>query len=179
MGLAFPLLYWHHGLSLALVFSLVYTSFLTPIFVIDLEHQLILDKIIYPGMGLALVISPFNSALGLSPGLRVISSVSGGAAGLIIMLLPFLIARGGMGFGDVKMAALVGLITGGFPGFPKVFIALFLSIITGGLAAMALLSLGLKKRRQPIPFGPFLAIGAMAVVVWGGEIQYWYQQIVT
>ena len=76
------------------------------------------------------------------------------------------------------MAALVGLITGGFPGFPKVFIALFLSVVTGGLVAAVLLILGIRSRRQPIPFGPFLAIGTMAVVVWGTEIQYWYQQII-
>jgi len=175
MGLLFPLLYWHHGLSLMLGFSLVYAFLLTLIFVIDIEHQLILDKVVYPGMGVALAFSSFYPALGVNAGLRVISSVSGGAAGLVIMLLPFLITRGGMGMGDVKMAALVGLVTG----FPKVFIALFLSIITGGLVAVALLTLGLKTRRQPIPFGPFLAIGAMAAIVWGSEIQHWYQQIAT
>ncbi len=177
MGIAFPLLYWHQGLRPELGFSLVYVCLLTLIFVIDIEHQLILDKVVYPGMGLALAFSFFNPALGASTGLQVISSVSGGATGLVIMLLPFLIARGGMGLGDVKMAALVGLITGGFPGFPKVFIALFLSIMVGGLVAVALLTLGLKKRRQPIPFGPFLAIGTMVTIVWGSEIQQWYQQI--
>ena len=174
MGLVFPLLYWHHGLNLELVFSLVYACLLALIFVIDIEYQLILDKVVYPGMGLALAFSPFYPALGANAGERVISSLSGGVAGLAIMLIPFLIARGGMGLGDVKMAALVGLATG----FPKVFIALFLSIITGGLVAVALLTLGLKKRRQPIPFGPFLAVGTMATIVWGSQIQQWYQQIV-
>ena len=125
-------------------------------------------------MGLALAFSPFYPALGADAGLRVISSISGGAAGLVIMLIPFLITRGGMGMGDVKMAALLGLITG----FPKVFMALFLSILAGGLVAAALLILGLKTRRQPIPFGPFLAIGTMVIVVWGAEIQHWYQQII-
>ncbi len=179
MGLVFPLLYWYHGLSLEMGFSLVYACLLALILVIDIEHQLILDKVVYSGMGLALALSPFYPALGASTGSRVISSISGGAVGLVIMLLPFLIARGGMGMGDVKMAALVGLITGGFPGFPKVFIALFLSVIAGGLVAVVLLTLGLKTRRQPIPFGPFLAIGTMVVVVWGNAIQYWYQQIIT
>jgi leader peptidase (prepilin peptidase)/N-methyltransferase len=178
MGLVFPLLYWHHGLSLELGFSLVYACLLALIFIIDIERHLILDKVVYPGMGLALVFSAFNPDLGVNTGLRVISSISGGAVGLAIMLLPFLISRGGMGLGDVKMAALVGLITGGFPGFPKVLIALFLSIMAGGLVAVVLLTLGLKTRRQPIPFGPFLAVGAMVVVVWGSEIQHWYRQMV-
>ena len=174
MGLAFPLLYWHYDLSLMLVFSLVYLCLLTLIFVIDIEHQLILNKIVYPGMVLALVFSPFYPALGANTGLRVLSSISGGAAGLVIMLIVFLLARGGMGMGDVKMAALIGLITG----FPNVLVALFLSIMAGGFVAAGLLILGHKTRRQPIPFGPFLAIGTMVTIVWGSEIQYWYQQII-
>lgn len=175
IGLVFPLLYWYHGISLELVFSLVYACLLALILIIDVEHQLILDKVVYPGMVLALAFSPLSPALGASAGSRVIGSISGGATGLVIMLLIFLLTRGGMGFGDVKMAALVGLIAG----FPRVFMALFLSVMAGGLVAIALLSLGLKKRRQPVPFGPFLALGAMAVVVWGGEILHWYQRIIT
>jgi leader peptidase (prepilin peptidase)/N-methyltransferase len=73
------------------------------------------------------------------------------------------------------MAAMMGFMTG----FPKVFIALFLSVIAGGLVAVVLLSLGLKKRRQPIPFGPFLSLGTMAVVVWGDDILGWYQHFIT
>jgi leader peptidase (prepilin peptidase)/N-methyltransferase len=175
MGVIFPLLYWHYGLNLAFGFSLVYTLLLTLIFVIDIERQLILDWVVYPGMGLALAFSPFYPMLGVTAGSRVISSVSGGAAGLAFMLLLFLISRGGMGFGDVKMAALVGLIVG----FPRVFFALFLSVIAGGLVAGILLAAGLKTRRQPIPFGPFLAAGTMLVVVWGTQIQDWYQQLFT
>ncbi|MFC1892963.1 prepilin peptidase [Chloroflexota bacterium] len=180
MGVVFSLLYWHHGLSLELVFPLLYASLFALIFIIDIEHQLILDKVVFPGMGLALIFSLFNPALdypalGTGIALRPAISIAGGAAGLVIMLLPFLISRGGMGLGDVKMAALIGLIAG----FPKVFIALFLAIMAGGLVAVALLALGLAKRRQPIPFGPFLAAGAMTVVVWGAEIQNFYQQIIT
>lgn len=171
----FALLYWYYGLSLMLLFSLIYACLLTIVFVIDVEQQLILDVIVYPGMALALALSPLYPALGTSPGTRVISSALGGAIGLALMILPFLIARGGMGFGDVKMAALVGLMTG----FPEVFFALFLSILSGGLVAIVLLAGGLKKRRQPIPFGPFLAIGTMAMVVWGNQIQYWYGQLIT
>jgi leader peptidase (prepilin peptidase)/N-methyltransferase len=174
MGIVFPLLYWYYGLNLELGFSLVYACLLTLILLIDIEHQLILDKVVYPGMVLALAFSPFQPPLGAEAGSRVISAVAGGAAGLVVMLLFFLLARGGLGLGDVKMAALMGLITG----FPRVFVALFLAVIAGGLVAVALLSLGLKKRRQPIPFGPFLSIGTMAVVIWGDNIMGWYQQFI-
>ena len=174
-AIIFPLLYWHQGLTVGLGFSLVYVSLLTVIFVIDIEHQLILDRVVFPGMVLALAFAVFNPALGGDAGARFISTISGGAAGLGVMLLPFLISRGGMGFGDVKMAALMGLMTG----FPKVLIALFLSIMLGGLVAMILLTLRIKKRREAVPFGPFLAIGTVVVVVWGTEIQHWYQHMLT
>jgi leader peptidase (prepilin peptidase)/N-methyltransferase len=173
MGVGFPLLYWYYGLTALLGISLVYLCLLTIIFVIDLKHQLILNRVVYPGMGLALALAFLNTSLATEILLRPLNAVFGGAAGLIIMLIPFLISRGGMGFGDVRMAALVGLMTG----FPGVFFALFLAIITGGVTAAALLALRLKRRREAIPFGPFLAIGAMLVVTWGSEIIPWYQQL--
>ena len=174
MGVVFSLLYWYYGLSLMLGFSLIYALLLTLIFVIDIERQLILDTVVYPGMGLALAFSLFYPGFSpFDPLEGVKQAALGGAIGLVLMLIAFLISRGGMGFGDVKMAALVGLIVG----FPRVFIALFLSVIAGGLVAGVLLAARLKTRRQPIPFGPFLAGGAMLVVVWGTQIQLWYQQL--
>ena len=75
-----------------------------------------------------------------------------------------------MGWGDVKMAALIGLVTG----FPLVFVALFMGIVLGGLVAVILLILGIKKRKEPIPFGPFLALSAVITLLWGSQILNWY-----
>ena len=176
LGLLFPLLYWHYGISLTLGFSLVYACLLTLVFIIDIEHQLILDKVVYPGMGLALIFSLFYPGFPpFAPIEGLIRAISGGAVGLVLMLLPFFISRGGMGIGDIKMATFLGLVTG----FPQVFIAIFLSIIAGGVVATFLLTFGFKKRKQPIPFGPFLAAGTMATIIWGAGIQGWYQQIMT
>jgi len=163
-GLLFTFLYWKFGLGLELGISLVYACLLTVIFVIDLENQLVLDKVIYPGMALALAFSFFW------PGLGVISSLEGGALGLVAMALPFVIYRRGMGMGDVKLGALVGLISG----YPLVVIALLLSVITGGLVAATLLIFRIKKRTDPIPFAPFLATSAMVTLLWGQAICQWY-----
>jgi len=76
--------------------------------------------------------------------------------------LPVIISRGGMGWGDVKMAGLMGLATG----FPIIFVALFIGIVIGGLVAIGLILLKLRGRKDTIPFGPFLAIGAMAALLW-------------
>ena len=165
-GLLFALLlvYWKFELGLELGISLIYASLLTLIFIIDLENQLVLDKVIYPGMALALAFSFFW------PGLGVVSSLEGGALGLAAIALPFIIYRRGMGMGDVKLGALVGLMSG----FPLVLIALLLSVITGGLVAAILLAFRIKKRSDPIPFAPFLATSAMVTLLWGQAIWQWY-----
>ena len=171
-GAGFALLYWYYGLTASLGISLVFFCLLIIIFVIDIKHQLILDRIVYPGMVLALALSCLNPEMGNEIWIRPLNSLAGGAAGLAVMLLIFLIlmSRGGMGFGDVKMAALLGLMTG----FPSVFIALFLGMIIGGLTAIFLLAFRLSKRGEAIPFGPFLAIGTMLTVIWGGPILNWW-----
>ncbi len=165
-GLLFACLYWKFGLGLELGISLVYACLLTVIFVIDLENQLVLDKVIYPGMALALAFSFFW------PGLGVISSLGGGALGLVVIALPLIIYRRGMGWGDVKLGALVGLMTG----YPLVIVAVLLSWITGGLVAAVLLALKIKKRKDPIPFATFLTASAMVTLLWGQTIWQEYLQ---
>jgi leader peptidase (prepilin peptidase)/N-methyltransferase len=76
-----------------------------------------------------------------------------------------------MGWGDVKLAALIGLVTG----FPVVFIALLMGVILGGVVAVILLALKLKKRQEGIPFGPFLALAAIVTLLWGSNILSWYR----
>ncbi len=165
-GLLFTLLYWYCKFELGpqLGISLIYACWLIIIFVIDLENQLVLDKVIYPSMALALAFSFFW------PGLGVVSALAGGALGLAAMALPLIIYRRGMGMGDVKLGALVGLMTG----YPLVLIALLLSWITGGLLAAILLAFRIKKRQDPIPFAPFLAVSAMVTLLWGQAIYQWY-----
>ncbi len=165
-GLLFAFLYWKFGLGLELGISLVYACWLTVIFVIDLENQLVLDKVTYPGMALALAFSF------LWPGLGVISSLEGGALGAAALALPFIIYRRGMGLGDVKLGALVGLMTG----YPLVIVAVLLSWIAGGLVGAILLAFKIKKRKDPIPFAPFLATSAMVTLLWGQAICQWYLQ---
>ena len=164
--------YWNSGLELGVF--LIYAGLLVIIFFIDLEHQLVLDKISYPGMVIAFLFSFFRPGIRTFsffwPGLGVESALVGGVLGLTVMVLIVIVSRGGMGWGDVKMAALIGLMTG----FPLVIVALLLSWIGGGLVAAILLALKLKGRKDPIPFATFLAVSAMVTLVWGQGIYQWY-----
>jgi leader peptidase (prepilin peptidase) / N-methyltransferase len=75
-----------------------------------------------------------------------------------------------MGWGDVKMAGLIGLMTG----FPNAVVAVFGGIILGGLSAIALLLFKKRTRKEGIPFGPFLALGAIIALLYGNYIVDWY-----
>lgn len=166
-GLMFGFLWWRYGLTPELGIMSFYFCLLTIILVIDLERGVILNRVVYPSAAIALIIAAFNSAPG------IVSVLIGGAVGLVIMLIIALASRGGIGFGDVKMAALVGLLTG----FPLVLISLLLSVIAGGLVAAMLLLLKLKRRKQAIPFGPFLSLMTMVILLWGRSILDWYLQL--
>ena len=76
--------------------------------------------------------------------------------------------------GDVKLAGLLGLMAG----FPLIFVALFIAIWAGGLVAVVLLVSGRKKRKEMLPFGPFLCIGGLAALLWGRQILAWYAGLI-
>ena len=167
----FALLYWHYGLSAELGVMAFYGCLFIIIFVIDLEHGLILNKVVYPGMVVALLLALYPWPwLTQSIGMRVAYAALGGAIGFAIFLLIALVSRGGMGWGDVKLAALIGLAAG----FPMVFVAIIMAAILGGIVAVALLIARKRGRREMIPFGPFLAVAAMVTLLWGNNILSWY-----
>lgn len=153
---------------------LIYAGLLIIIFFIDLEHMLVLDKVTYPGMVIAFMFSFFWPGVRTFsffwPGLGLESALLGGVFGLLVMTLIVIISRGGMGWGDVKMAALIGLMVG----FPLVIEALLLAWIAGGLAAAVLLALKIKGRKDMIPSATFMAVATMVTLLWGQAIYRWW-----
>jgi len=173
-GLLFALIYRQYGLSIAFPVITFYSCVFIVIGVIDLEHRIIPNKIVYPMAMVALVISIFFLPLGETvfslPWPGIVYGVIGGVIGLVFLLIPALIRPGGIGWGDVKMATLIGLVTG----FPLVIVALLIGVILGGLVAVSLLLMGAKKRQESIPFGPFLSLATIATLLWGSDILNWY-----
>ena len=173
-AMIFTLLYWHYGLAPELGVMIFYACLFIVISVIDLDHGLILNKVVYPSLVVALVL-----ALMPQPWLTrwvvtgIANAALGGAIGFVIFLLIAIISRGGMGWGDVKLAALIGLATG----FPLVIVAIIMAAILGGIVAVALVIGRRKKRRETVPFGPFLALAAMVTLLWGNSILDWYLEL--
>lgn len=164
----FPLLYLGYGLTSEFGVIAFYVCLFLIVFVIDVERRLILNRVVYPGMALALLIAGVTPQQWLLEWWRlgIISSLVGGGIGFVIFLLIAIISRGGVGWGDVKLCALIGLAVG----FPLVFIALLIGIVLGGVVALALLVSKRRGRREAIPFGPFLSLGAVITLIWWGEL---------
>jgi len=182
-SLIFGYLFWHYGLTIQLALTILYSALFLVLAVIDLEHGLILNRIVYPSALVALVISIFfpPSRLVYSgeianplvntflPQAGIAQAAIGGATGFVIFSLIILVSRGGMGWGDAKMACLVGIITG-----YMVLLALFLAVILGGLVAVVLLAFKIRKRKEGMPFGPFLSLGGVVTLLWGSYIISFY-----
>ena len=141
---------------------LILCSGLVVITFIDLEHKIIPDKITYPGIVAGLIISLFSRSF--------LSSLFGLAIGGGILYLIVVLSRGGMGGGDVKLAAMLGA----FLGWRLILLNLFLSFLFGGIIAVILLLLKLKGRKDYIPFGPYLALAGVVTIFWGRQILFWY-----
>jgi leader peptidase (prepilin peptidase)/N-methyltransferase len=149
---------WNGLRAFVLVLALIAVTF------IDLETMLIPDRITLPGIvvGLALSVVPWPSGL--------LSALAGCLVAGGLFYLIALVSRGGMGGGDIKLAAMLGA----FLGWPLVLVAIFTGVLLGGVVAVALLVSGRRGRRDPVPFGPFLAVGGLLTAVWGRSILAWY-----
>ena len=171
-GVLFAYLYWHYGFSIELAVVTLYCCLFLVLMVIDLEYHILPNKLVYPGIVVALAISVAFSVLpnNLEIVPEIKSAAAGGGIGLGLFLLIIVVSRGGMGWGDVKMASLIGLVIG----YPLVFVALFLAVVSGGLISWVLILTKAKSRKQSIPFGPFLSLGAIATLLWGNIILDWY-----
>ena len=98
----------------------------------------------------------------------VLAALAGAATLLAVMLAIYFASRGGMGEGDVKLVAALGVWLGVEQGLA----CLLLAFVGGGAVGMLLLACG--ERRRMIPFGPFLCAAAAAMYFWGKEIVAWY-----
>lgn len=139
-------------------------ALLVAISVIDLRHRKIPNRLIYPAIAVAAVVVAVADLAGSE--LNAIRGALGFLAYGTGMLVIALISPRGMGMGDVKLAALIGLVCGSL-GLRFVGVAAGVGILVGGIAAVIALLSG-AGRKSALPFGPFLAIGA-AVALFVGE----------
>jgi leader peptidase (prepilin peptidase)/N-methyltransferase len=155
---------WRFGPTLDAVAAAALLAGLVAITVVDLEHQIIPDVLSLPGI-LAGVLA--NLATGRLPWLESIMGVLVGGG---VFLAIILASGGGMGGGDMKLGAMLGA----FLGWKVVLLSMLVAVVAGGILAVALIATGVRGRKDPIPFGPFLALGGAVGLFWGERVLQWY-----
>ena len=163
---------WRFGFSWHTPLYFIFCSTLVVISFIDLEFQIIPDKITLPGIPIGIIIGSFllpdpfmrYNILGLKASL--LGFVIGGGVYYALAL----VSRGGMGGGDIKMMAMIGALMG----WKAVLLISFIGSFIGGLVGIFLMVFKGKGRKTKIPFGPFLALGSVITLFYGEEILYWF-----
>ncbi len=180
ISIQYPLVEIATGLLFVLIFNfsfpnlllttyyLLLTCFLIIIFVYDLKHYIIPDKIIFPAIIITFIYKLFGvwclvfGHWGFIPAAFL-------ASGFFLAIV--LVSRGRwMGMGDVKLAFFMGL----FLGFPHILTALFLAFFIGAIIGTGLIALRKKSLKSEVPFGPFLIIGTFIALFWGNSLINWY-----
>lgn len=183
-----------------LIFKTFFITILVALFITDLKKMLIPDRIVLPAILISVIfllaitiykVGYLYYYLSQTPiGLKLLPPYSDyfqrhalTAAqplfgGILMAVLTggffwtlIIITKGkGMGGGDVKLGALIGLALG----FPLSLVALILAFLLGAVISLILIALGKKHFGQSIPFGPFLVLGSLIALFWGSQIIDWY-----
>jgi leader peptidase (prepilin peptidase)/N-methyltransferase len=157
-----------YGMSPLLFVRLAFGCALIVLFVIDLQHQILPNVITLPG-----IVAGFAASLFLPPGW--LSSLIGIAAGggiLFAIAEAYYRLRGieGLGMGDVKMLAMIGAVLG----WPLMLLTLVFASFAGSVVGVGLMASGRGGMQAALPFGTFLALGALVASVAGDPILAWY-----
>jgi leader peptidase (prepilin peptidase)/N-methyltransferase len=154
-----PAYWWFAGVSITLVLT-------------DLDHQRIPNRILFPGFIVGAVLLTIGALLDGDAG--ALGRAAGGAAGYFGLLLGIAVAaRGGFGYGDVKLAALLGLFLA-YRSWETLVVGVFAAFVVGGLVSIGLLIARRAGRKDAIAFGPALVVGAFVAIAWGDAIADWY-----
>lgn len=168
-GILTLLLFLRFGPTLTFAALFLFCSALVVITFIDLEHQIIPDEISLSGIVIGLILSFFlpgqswlNSLLGILLG--------GGSLLLVAYLYQLLTGKEGMGGGDIKLLAMMGA----FLGWKAIPFIIFASSLVGSLVGITIMLLQKKDSKLAIPFGPYLAFGAVLYIFYGRALIQWY-----
>lgn len=161
--------------SFVLPAYLVFTAGLVALAFIDLDTMLLPNRVLYP-VGFAAV--PLLAlGAGLDGDLDAFGrALLGGAAAFAFFFAVHFVSPRSMGFGDVRLSALLGVFLAHL-GWGHLFFGLLAGFCYGAAVGLALMALGRHRRRQPIPFGPFLVAGALTFVLAGTPVVDWYANL--
>jgi leader peptidase (prepilin peptidase)/N-methyltransferase len=168
VGILFALLYLMFGLGWGLIFYLVVFSILTVIFVYDIKTQTVPEPFVWLALVLSLLGGWYFGGFG------VLSMLSGALiTGAFIGSLAIFSKEKWMGYGDIKIAIILGLLTG----YPAAIFGLFFAFILGSIFGVVLMYLKGKNLKTAIAFAPFIIFSALFTITYGQIIINWYLNI--
>lgn len=167
-GGLFAFLGWHYGFSAELVPALALTAIFVAIFFIDLDHCIIPDELVIAGFVVTGLYLGWGALTGAFP-LNLIDRGLGFLIGGGLYLFLAVVTKGGMGGGDIKLMAMLGF----WLGSGGILWVVLLSSNIGAVASLLLIALKIKGRKDFIPFGPFIVIAAMLVMLYQEQLTGW------
>ncbi len=168
-GLLSVALFIRYGLSYQYFLSLLFTSSLVMISFIDLHHQIIPNVLSLSGIILGFAASFVLENISWSDSLIGIVA-GGGSLYLVAFAYEYITGKEGMGMGDIKLLAMIGA----WMGWNLLHLVILMSSLAGIIVGVPFLIFAGKGLRARIPFGPFLALGALLCFFFGYEILNWY-----
>jgi leader peptidase (prepilin peptidase) / N-methyltransferase len=152
--------------------ALLFAWLLLVVTVIDARTRRIPNRLTYPLTPALLVLVVAAALANGSPG-SALRAVLGGVAGFAALLIIALINPRGLGMGDVKLAAALGIVLG-YLSWGHVIVGIFGGFLLGGVVAIALIVTRLRSRKDLVPFGPYLAIASLLALWFGDALVDWY-----
>ena len=140
--------------SIALVSNIAAAAILVLAAIIDIRTGRIPDRLVLAGAAVGLVLAPLNAQRGLSSGL-----LGGIAAGLIMLLLNR-ITRDGLGLGDAKLFACIGI----YLGMEDTLAAMVAAVVLSGIYSLILICVNSENKKRELPFAPFILAGSLGVI---------------
>lgn len=163
-GLLFVLAPILMGWTLELIIAWTLISLMVIVFVSDIKYMIIPDKVL---LVFAVIFLLERIFLPLSPWW---DSLLGAAAGFFLLLFIAVISKGGMGGGDIKLFAVIGLALG----TKLVLLTFFFATLYGAVFGIVGMLIGKVEKGKPIPFGPYIALGSLTAYFFGQRILDWY-----
>lgn len=163
------LVYRRYGIGLAAIYYALLTCILIVAAFIDMEHQIIPDGLVLIGCVAGLAFNLMGIGINFLDGLYGLI-IGAGSLLLVAVFSLFVFRKEGIGGGDIKFMATIGL----YLGWRLTVFALILSVYIGGVVSLLLLTFKIKRRGDYIPYGPFIAIGSFIAMLYGESIINWY-----
>ncbi|MGH7165280.1 MAG: prepilin peptidase [Nitrospiraceae bacterium] len=168
-AVGYVVILWRFGTGwTALAYALLFSALLV-IACVDLAHMIVPDLITLPGIVLGFLLAATVLPVGLVNSLLGIL-VGGGLLWLLAWASPYLFGKEGMGGGDIKLLAMIGA----FLGWKPTLLTVMIAAIVGSVVGLSLIACKAMQRNQYLPFGPFLALGAILAMLFHQEVLSWY-----